>query len=453
MNPHEIFELLLPSPRHPLGAVVPSRNPATSTIEQTVRQRLLAAGVSVEQGWATQCGLDPFSGKFPVLTPDFIVKDTRVCVEVDPLYTHGRRVLHDVVRNALFTQVGWTVIRLRWGGQPPLGGYDVVTSGESITEEVITALVAAVTDAVAGQPAQVRRVGTTTATTTPAAPAQQILAQPILTQPAATASTPPSRLGTLTTRPRFDNAVFFTWQLDYGDKVHLALLDSGRYLGKNTTRGGVRFIRTTHFHTLPQHQWPAALEAALEQLTEAELAPVSPFPWGDRFFTGPCGQQVLVPSHLQPRRPGNGHRHRTTRPRLLDPHHRLGRRHPADRTPPRSSRHRVADCRGPAPPDPRSPPLQDPHDPHRGTHRTLGPRPTHHPHRPTDRAGRCPCPTFASGHIAQAVLHGRSDAYPRPRWPAAPRPVIARWWSAAPPHRRPPSPRGYGRHADAAAIG
>ncbi|HST72807.1 MAG TPA: hypothetical protein VLK55_10195, partial [Kocuria rosea] len=119
--------------------------------------------------------------------------------EVDPLYTHGRRVLHDVVRNALFTQVGWTVIRLRLGGQPPLGGYDVVTSGESITEEVITALVAAVTDAVAGQPAQVRRVGTTTATTTPAtpaalaAPAQQILAQPILTKPAATASTPPPR--------------------------------------------------------------------------------------------------------------------------------------------------------------------------------------------------------------------------------------------------------------------
>lgn len=199
MNPHEIFELLLPSPRHPLGAVVPSRNPATSKIEQKVRQRLLAAGVSVEQGWAIQCGLDPFSGKFPVLTPDFIVKDTRVCVEVDPLYTHGRRVLHDVVRNALFTQVGWTVIRLRLGGQPPLGGYDVVTSGESITEEVITALVAAVTDAVAGQPAQVRRVGTTTATTTPAtpaalaAPAQQILAQPILTKPAATASTPPPR--------------------------------------------------------------------------------------------------------------------------------------------------------------------------------------------------------------------------------------------------------------------
>ncbi|GGG72165.1 hypothetical protein GCM10011374_41160 [Kocuria dechangensis] len=176
------------------------------------------------------------------------------------------------------------------------GGYDVVTHGESITEDVITSLVAAVADAVAGQPGQVRRVGTTTVATTTATPAQPTPAQPNPASPGTTASATPSRLGTLTTRPRFDNAVFFTWQLDYGDKLNLALLDSGRYLGKNTAKGGVRFIRTTHFHTLPQQQWPTALEAAVEPLIEAQLAPVSLFPWGQRFFTGPWGEHVLVPS-------------------------------------------------------------------------------------------------------------------------------------------------------------
>lgn len=290
MNPHETFELLLSSPRHPLGAVVPSQNPATSKIEQTVRHRLLSAGLSVEQGWAIQCGLDPISGKFPVLTHDFILKDTRICVEVDPLYTHGRRVFHDVVRNALLTQVGWIVIRLRLGGQPPLGGYDVVTGGESITEDVITALVAAVADALAGRPGQVRQAGTKATTTAMATPAQ-----PILAQPGATASTAPSRLGQLTTRPRFDNAVFFTWQLDYGDKLHLALLDSGRYLGKNTAKGGVRFIRTTHFHTIPQQQWPAALEAALEPLTEAELARFPPFRGVSAFSPAPAENRCWCP--------------------------------------------------------------------------------------------------------------------------------------------------------------
>jgi hypothetical protein len=123
-----------------------------------VRRRLLAAGLSVEQGWAIRCGLDPFSEKFPVLTPDFVLKDTTVCVEVNPLDTRGRRVLQDGMRNALFTQVGWTVIRLRLGGQRPLGGYEVVTDGEPITEDVITtSLLAAVAAAVAGRPGTAHR--------------------------------------------------------------------------------------------------------------------------------------------------------------------------------------------------------------------------------------------------------------------------------------------------------
>ena len=42
--------------------------------------------------------------------------------------------------------------------------------------------------------------------------------------------------------------------------------------GKNTAKGGVRFIRTTHFHPLPQQQWPVALEAAREPLQELATA-------------------------------------------------------------------------------------------------------------------------------------------------------------------------------------
>ncbi|GGG67159.1 hypothetical protein GCM10011374_34210 [Kocuria dechangensis] len=258
-------------PEHDLGAEVPSQNPATSAIEQRVKQRLLEAGLPVRQGLAIQCSYDIFGNRFPVLTPDFVLLESKVCVEVDPLYTHGAREFQDTMRNALLSHAGWTVVRLRLGGQQPIGAHDVVAEGQTITDPVIEALVAAVTDAVDGRPGQVRRV---------ARPTPRMH----------------GRLSRATTRSAYEHAYFFAWMLDSGDPVRLAIVDSGRCLGLDRGRSGVWFLRLLDLHRLPRKQWKAELTAVLEQMGEADFEPTSAFPWGERFFTGPSGPNVLLPA-------------------------------------------------------------------------------------------------------------------------------------------------------------
>jgi very-short-patch-repair endonuclease len=261
----------MPVPAHPIGAVVASQNPATSQIEQHVLQRLLEGGLAVRQGLAIQCGYDGLRNLFPVLTPDFVIDGTTVCVEVDPVYTHGGRELQDVMRNALLTQVGWTVVRLRLGGQKAVSRYDVIAEGEAITDEVITALVAAVADAVAGRPPTIRKV---------AKPASRVQ----------------GRLSQLNPRSSWAGARFCTWTLDTGETVRLAVMDSGRYLGLDKGKGGVWCLRLLHLHRTPRNRWRGELETLLEQMRAQDFAPVSAFPWGDRFFTGPSGPNVVLPA-------------------------------------------------------------------------------------------------------------------------------------------------------------
>lgn len=273
MNPRALRPTLLgmPIPLHPIGAVVASQNLATSKIEQRVKQRLLDAGLAVRQGLAIQCGYDGLRNLFPVLTPDFVIDGTTVCVEVDPVYTHGGRELQDVMRNALLTKVGWTVVRLRLGGQKAVSRYDVIAEGETITDEVITALVAAVSDAVAGRPATIRKV---------AKPAPRAW----------------GRLSQLTTRSSYPNARFFTWTTNTGEQVRLVVMDSGRYLGLDKGKGGVWFLRLLDLHRTPRTRWRGELETMLVQMDETDFVRVSAFPWGDRFFTGPSGPNVVLPA-------------------------------------------------------------------------------------------------------------------------------------------------------------
>lgn len=261
----------MPVPLHPIGAVVASQNPATSKIEHHVVQRLLEAGLPGRQGLAIQCGYDPLREMFPVLTPDLIIDGTTVCVEVDPVYTHGGRELQDVMRNALLTDVGWTVVRLRLGGQKAVSRYDVIAEGDTITDEVMAALVATVSDAVAGRPPTIRKVP----------------------QPAPRAQ---GRLSQLACRSGWAGARFCTWILDSGETVRLAVMDSGRYLGLDQGKGGVWFLRLLHLHRTPRTRWRGELETLLAQMDEADFTPASAFPWGDRFFTGPSGPNVMLPA-------------------------------------------------------------------------------------------------------------------------------------------------------------
>jgi hypothetical protein len=261
----------MPVPLHPIGAVVASQNPATSKIEQHVVQRMLEAGLTVRQGLAIQCGYDGLRNLFPVLTPDLIIDGTRVCVEVDPVYTHGGRELQDVMRNALLTDVGWTVVRLRLGGQKAVSRYDVIAEGDTITDDVMAALVAAVSDAVAGRPPTIRKV-----------------AQP--------APRTQGRLSQLNPRSGWAGARFCTWTLDTGETVRLAVMDSGRYLGLDRGKGGVWCLRLLDLHRTPRNRWRGKLETLLAQMDEVDFTPASAFPWGDRFFTGPSGPNVVLPA-------------------------------------------------------------------------------------------------------------------------------------------------------------
>jgi hypothetical protein len=245
----------MPVPLHPIGAVVAFQNPTTSKIEQHVVQRLLEAGLPVRQGLAIQCGYDALRDLFPVLIPGLIIDGTTVCVEVDPVYTHGGRELQDVMRNAPLTDVGWTVVRLRLGRQKAVSRYDVIAEGDTITDDVMAALVAAVSDAVAGRLPTIRKVA----------------------QPAPRAQ---GRLSQLNPRSGWAGARFCAWTLDTGETVRLAVMDSGRYLGLDRGKGGVWFLRLLDLHRTPRNQWRGKLETLLAQMDEADFTPASAFPWG-----------------------------------------------------------------------------------------------------------------------------------------------------------------------------
>lgn len=263
------------TPRFPLGTVVQSRSTAVSKTEKQVRDKLEESGLTVHKGRsAIQCGREPVRDNFPILTPDIIISKTKVCIEVDPAYTHAERETTDRIRNSLLAAVGWQVVRLRLGGLEPIGDHDVIVESETVTKEAITALIAAVSDAVAGRPGAVRRISKKTSSI----PKKK-----------------KSRLGAIAAHKYYDNAFYISWTLESGGVLRMVAMDSGRYLAGAEGWEAPRFIRHLGLQNVSRDQWRSILEPILEDTGPNEFSPVSTFPWGDELFVGNQASTIRIP--------------------------------------------------------------------------------------------------------------------------------------------------------------
>lgn len=260
-------------PRYPAGTVIQSGNPATSKTEQQVRDNLIAAGFVVHKGRsAIQCGHEPQRDNFPVLTPDILISKAKVCIEVDPAYTHAGKEEADQLRNDLLGGVGWQVVRLRLGGLGAIGEHDVLAPSETVTKAVMEALVLAVSDAVAGRAGTIRKVRKKDPTT----PRKQ------------------SRLGAIAEHKYYENAFYISWRLGSGEVLRMVAMDSGRYLGISERSEAPRFIRMLGLDRVPRQQWRSTVQLVLETMSDSDFTPVSTFPWGDDLFIGDLARGIGI---------------------------------------------------------------------------------------------------------------------------------------------------------------
>lgn len=264
-----------PEPSHPIGTLLPG-NAESSKLEEQVRAKLTAAGIQLHEArLGIQCGFDEARNKYPVLTPDFLIPDAKVCIEIDPENTHSGREDQDRSRNALLTAAGWRTVRLRLGGLEAIGDWDVVS--DSATMAAVAALADAIGDAVAGRPGAVRTVKGK-----PAAPRKK------------------SRLGAI----QEDECKFgvhnVRWSLDSGEVLDLAIVDNGRYLGRVLRTEFPRYVRPLDLGSIPKDGWGKALEPLFEGMEASEFEPVSTFPWGDPLFIGPQAGTIRIKDKFSP---------------------------------------------------------------------------------------------------------------------------------------------------------
>lgn len=270
-----------PAPEHPLGTLLPGSS-LTSKLEEMARAKLTAAGVNlVGERLGIQCGFDESRNKYPVLTPDMIVADSRVCIEIDSDRDHADRVDQDRRRNELLADAGWRVVRLRLGGLEAIGEWDVISDSGTLTVAAVPALVDAIADAVAGRPGVVRTVARK-----PAAPKKQ------------------SRLGAIREDEYKYGVHNMKWKLASGQGLHLAVVGDGRYLGRVEKSEFPRFIRPLELAGTPKEDWRKALEPLLEGLDASQLEVVSRFPWGDSMFIGPLAGAIYLGDKFSPFGPG-----------------------------------------------------------------------------------------------------------------------------------------------------
>lgn len=250
-----------------------------------VMEKLAESGISVNtERSSIQCGHEPERDNYPNLTPDILISDSKVCVEVDTAYTHGDEEAKDRTRNALLAEVGWQVVRLRLGGLEPIGEHDVVVEHSSVTKEVIVALVTAVSDAVAGRAGTVRRIQKKKGVT----PRNK------------------SRLGAIAEHKYYDNAFYVSWELASDEVLRMVAMDSGCYLARADGSGAPRFVCHVGLHQIPRAQWRGVLEPLLRAMDEANFVPVSTFPWGDELFIGEQSAAINISSKFNLGAPGWG---------------------------------------------------------------------------------------------------------------------------------------------------
>lgn len=269
-----------PAPEHPLGTLLPGSS-VTSKLEEMARAKLTAAGVNlVGERLGIQCGFDESRNKYPVLTPDMIVADSRVCIEIDSDRDHADRVDQDRRRNELLADAGWRVVRLRLGGLEAIGEWDVVSDSGTLTVAAVPALVEAIGDAVAGRPGVVRTVQR---------------------KPAAPRKSP--RLGAIREDEYQPGVHNVRWKLTTDEVLELAIVD-GRYLGRRMKWEFPRFVRPLELAGKPKEDWRKVLEPLFEEMEASDFESASAFHWGDSMFVGPQADKIRLHEKFNPVGPG-----------------------------------------------------------------------------------------------------------------------------------------------------
>lgn len=269
-----------PEPSHPIGTLLPG-NAESSKLEEQVRAKLTAAGIQLQEArLGVQCGFDEARNKYPVLTPDFLIPDDKVCIEIDPESTHSGREDQDRGRNELLAAAGWRVVRLRMGGLEAIGEGDVVSDSGGFTIAAAEALVEAVNDAVAGRTAVIRTVKRKTTT-----------------------ARKKSRLGAIREDEYQDRVHRVKWALDDGTILDLGIVDA-RYLARSRKWEFPRFVRQPDLQGAPKEDWRKILEPLFENMSAAEFEPVSTYPWGDSLFIGPQARNIRLRDKFNPFGPG-----------------------------------------------------------------------------------------------------------------------------------------------------
>lgn len=264
-----------PEPSHPVGTLLPG-NSETSKLEDEARARLTAAGIQLHgKRRGIQCGFDPIRNNYPVLTPDFLIPDAKVCIEIDSEHTHADRVDQDQSRNRLLAAAGWRVVRLRMGGLEALGEWDVVSDSGAVTVAAAAALVEAINDAVAGRPGVIRTVKRK-----PTAPRKK------------------SRLGAIREDQYQQRLHKLKW-----DSLDLAIVD-GRYLARSRKWEFPYFVCPLDLEGTAKEDWRKILEPLFESMGRADFEPVSRFPWGDSLFIGPQAETIPLHDKFNPFGPG-----------------------------------------------------------------------------------------------------------------------------------------------------
>ena len=254
------------------GDVVPTRSRADSKIESQVRAFLAEQGYPVPRHRVgVLCHHTDPKWPFLTLTPDVVLADLCLAIEVDPCgrvpshrgSSHRGQEGKDRLRNELLAAVGWTVLRLRLEAREGdhVGERDVVVESSSFTKAAQSALLEAVEDFVAGLPSRVRFVPMGKSPK----PAQRR-----------------SHIVRISLDHYSDDTYWFTWfpSLEGSESYMLRLAVGGRYLYCPSGRGSF-FVDEVGLHEVDQAAWKERLTAYLAGKVPAEVRGATKWPWGD----------------------------------------------------------------------------------------------------------------------------------------------------------------------------
>lgn len=253
------------------GDVVSATHRPTSKIEQSVTNFLRGAGFQIAKGPMGVVCHHPDEGRRTLtLTPDIVLRDLWLAIEVDPCrpaerygHSHAGSEDKDRLRNDLLAAVGWTVIRLRLdaGDADYVGARDVTVESSGFTRAAQQPLLDAINDYVHQRPAVVRHV--------------RKGKRPQAAQRR-------SHVVNIGLDQYSDDTYWCTWfpDLESPSKYRLRLAANGRYLYAPSGRGAA-FVAEIDLHNLDRSEWKDRLTEYLATRTPEDLLGTTKWPWGD----------------------------------------------------------------------------------------------------------------------------------------------------------------------------